>query len=168
MPQNVKIRCRNTQSVISVPNGTTLHELYDRCNIGMQYGPMCARVNNKVQGMNYRFYNSKDVEFMDITTFSGMRTYTRSLFLVLAKAVEDLYPKGKLIIGPNVCRGYYCELRIGRDVTDQDARDINNRMLEIVRMDKHIHRVQCPIEEAIELFRSRDMESKAKLLEMPK
>lgn len=165
MPQNVKIRCRNTQSVISVPNGTTLHELYDRCNIGMQYGPMCARVNNKVQGMNYRFYNSKDVEFMDITTFSGMRTYTRSLFLVLAKAVEDLYPKGKLIIGPNVCRGYYCELRIGRDVTDQDALDINNRMLEIVRMDKHIHRVQCPIEEAIELFRSRDMESKAKLLE---
>ena len=80
MPQNVKIRCRNTQSVISVPNGTTLRELYDPCNIGMQYGPMCARVNNKVQGMNYRFYNSKDVEFMDITTFSGMRTYTRSLF----------------------------------------------------------------------------------------
>ena len=165
MPQNVKIRCRNTQSVISVPNGTTLRELYDRCNIGMQYGPMCARVNNKVQGMNYRFYNSKDVEFMDITTFRGMRTYTRSLFLVLAKAVEDLYPQGKLIIGPNVCRGYYCELRIGRDVTDQDAQDINNRMLEIVKMDKHIHRVQCPIEEAIELFRSRDMESKAKLLE---
>ncbi len=165
MPQNVKIRCRNTNTVISVPNGTTLRELYERCNIHMQYGPMCARVNNKVQGINYRFYNSKDVEFMDITTDSGMRTYTRSLFLVLAKAVEDLYPGARLIIGASVSRGYYCELRIGREVTDRDAQAIDDRMHEIVRMDKHIHRVQCPIEEAIELFRSRDMESKARLLE---
>lgn len=165
MPQNLKIRCRNNGQIISIPFGTSLNELYKRCAIDMKYGAMCALVNNKVQGMNYRFYNSKDVQFMDITSTHGMRTYTLTLFLVLAKAVEDLYPGGQLIIGAPVSRGYYCELRIGREVTEQDAADLYRRMQEIVHSNERIHRVQCPIEEAIEIFRKRGMESKAKLLE---
>ena len=165
MPQTLRIRCRNNGQMISVPFGTSLKELYGMCGLEMKHGPMCALVNNKVQGMNYRFYNAKDVEFKDMTSTHGMRTYTLTLFLVLAKAVEDLYPGGQLIIGAPVSRGYFCELRIGRELTEQDAHAIQQRMQEIVDMDEKIHRVQCPIEEAIALFRSRGMESKAKLLE---
>ena len=165
MPQTLRIRCRNNGQMISVPFGTSLKELYGMCGLDMKHGPMCALVNNKVQGMNYRFYNAKDVEFKDMTSTHGMRTYTLTLFLVLAKAVEDLYPGGQLIIGAPVSRGYFCELRIGRELTEQDANAIQQRMQEIVDMDEKIHRVQCPIEEAIALFRSRGMESKAKLLE---
>ena len=165
MPQTLRIRCRNNGQMISVPFGTSLKELYGMCGLDMKHGPMCALVNNKVQGMNYRFYNAKDVEFKDMTSTHGMRTYTLTLFLVLAKAVEDLYPGGQLIIGAPVSRGYFCELRIGRELTEQDAHAIQQRMQEIVDMDEKIHRVQCPIEEAIALFRSRGMESKAKLLE---
>lgn len=150
---------------MEVPFGTSLMELYDMCHLDMEYKPTCALVNNKVQGMNYRFYNPKDVCFKDITSSHGMRTYTLTLFLVLAKAVEDIFPGGQLIIGAPISRGYFCELRIGREVTEQDAHRIEQRMLEIVRQDMKIHRVQCPVEEAIELFRSKGMESKAKLLE---
>lgn len=165
MPQTLRIRCRNNGQIIKVPFGTSLKELYEVSGLDMKHGPMCALVNNKVQGMNYRFYNAKDVEFKDITSSHGMRTYTLTLFLVLAKAVEDLYPGGQLIIGAPVSRGYFCELRIGREVTEQDAVAIQKRMQEIVAMDEKIHRVQCPIEEAIDLFRSKGMESKARLLE---
>ena len=165
MPQNLNIRCRNNGQIISVPFGTSLKELYGMSGLDMKHGPMCALVNNKVQGMNYRFYNAKDVEFKDMSSTHGMRTYTLTLFLVLAKAVEDLYPGGQLIIGAPVSRGYFCELRIGRELTEQDAIAIHQRMQEIVDMDEKIHRVQCPIEEAIALFRSKGMESKAKLLE---
>ena len=165
MPQTLRIRCRNNGQIIKVPFGTSLKELYEVSGLDMKHGPMCALVNNKVQGMNYRFYNAKDVEFKDITSSHGMRTYTLTLFLVLAKAVEDLYPGGQLIIGAPVSRGYFCELRIGRELTEQDAHAIQKRMQEIVDMDEKIHRVQCPIEEAIALFRSKGMESKARLLE---
>lgn len=165
MGQNLKIRCHNNGQICTIPFGTSLKELYDECGLEMKHGAMCALVNNKVQGMNYRFYNAKDVVFQDITTTHGMRTYTLTLFLVLAKAVEDLYPGGQLLIGAPVSRGYFCELRIGREVTQEDAEAIQKRMMEIVKADMKIHRVQCPIEEAIELFRSKGMESKAKLLE---
>lgn len=165
MSQNVKIRCKNNNQIITAPFGTSLHELYKMCNLQMTYGPVCARVNNKVQGMNYRFYNSKDIEFLDLRTGSGMRTYTRTLFLVLTKAVQDLFPGSQLIIGAAVSRGYYCELRMGRETTEDDAVAIHNRMQEIISEGHHINRIQCPIEEAIEMFRSKGMESKVRLLE---
>jgi len=161
----LRIRCRNTGKRISVPFGSNLYDVFTKANFQMDYGPVAARVNNKVQGMNYRFYNNKDVEFLSLTSDSGMRTYTRTLFFILAKAVEDTYPDAQLLIGGSVCRGYYCELRIGRPVEDEDVRRIKNRMQEIIDADMFIHRMQCPIEEAIEMFEKRGMKSKVQLLE---
>ncbi len=161
----LRIRCRNTGKRISVPFGSNLYEVFAGADFQMDYGPVAARVNNKVQGMNYRFYNNKDVEFLSLTDKSGMRTYTRTLFFILAKAVEDTYPDAQLIIGGSVCSGYYCQLRLGRPVEDEDARRIKCRMQEIIDADMPIHRIQCPIEEAIEMFEKRGMKSKVQLLE---
>ena len=162
---SITIRCKNTGEHVRVPLGSTLYEVYDLCGLQMQYGPVSARINNKVQGLNYRFYNSKDVEFLDLYSHSGMRVYSRTLFFILAKAVEDLYTDGQLFIEAGVSRGYYCHLAIGRAITEADIRDIKKRMQQIIDADMPIHRIQCPIEEAISVFRNRGMESKAQLLE---
>lgn len=162
---NVKIRCRNNGKTIGMPVGCTLHEVYAQSGLDMKYGPVSARVNNKVQGLNYRFYNSKDVEFLDMHSPSGRRVYSRTLFFVLAKAVEDLYDVASLRIEASVSNGYYCELEIGREVLNADVADIKSRMQQIIDSKMPIHRIQCPIEDAIDLFRSKGMESKAQLLE---
>jgi len=161
----VRIRCKNTGETITIPFGSTLFEVYVAAAFDMSYGPVCACVNNKVQGMNYRFYNNKDVNFLSLHSPSGMRTYTRTLFFVLAKAVEDLFPQGQLIIGAPANRGYYCELRIGRNIEESDVTRISNRMQEIIDADMPIHRIQCPIEDAIDIFQQRGMTSKVQLLE---
>lgn len=165
MPSELRIRCRNTGKRISVPFGNNLYDAFALADFHMDYGPVAARVNNKVQGMNYRFYNNKDVEFLSLTSPSGMRVYTRSLFFILTKAVEDVYPGAQMLIGCSVCRGYYCELRLGRPVEEEDARKLKQRMQEIIDADMPIHRIQCPIEEAIEMFEKRGMTSKVQLLE---
>lgn len=159
------IRCRNNGKKVNVPFGSSLYDVFDIAGLHMDYGPVAARVNNKVQGMNYRFYNNKDVEFLSLSTPSGMRTYTRTLFFILAKAVEDLFPGAQLLIGCSVCRGYYCELRMDHPVEEADASRLRQRMQEIIDADMPIHRVQCPIEEAIELFHRHGMTSKVQLLE---
>lgn len=161
----LKIRCKNNGKTIRVPFGSTLYDAYERTGLNLEHGPVCAYVNNKAQGMNYRFYNSKDVEFLTLRDDSGMRAYRRSLFLLLAKAVEDVFPGGQLIIGATVSRGYYCTLQIGRPVTVADVDAIRKRMHEVVDARMYIHRIQCPVEEAIEVFRQRGMESKVQLLE---
>lgn len=163
--QSVTIRLKNNDTILTVPMGATLWDVYEMSGLKMEFGPVSARVNNKVQGMKYRFYNNKDVEFIDLTSPSGMRVYERSLFLVLAKAVEDVFPGGRLIIGAPLCGGHYCKLSIGRPVEKADIEAIERRMHEIVEADMDIQRVQCPIEEAIAMFRAKGMESKALLLE---
>ena len=165
MAHEIRIRCKHNGAVINVPLGCSAREAYERVQVPMNHGPVCASINNKIQGLNYRFYNSKDVEWLDLTTASGMRTYTHTLFLILAKAVEDLYPGSRLTIGAPVCRGIYCELHIGRKVEKEDILHIRQRMQDIVEANLPIHRIQCPIEEAIQIFRQRGMESKAHLLE---
>lgn len=161
----INIRCKNNGKTIPMPLGCTLKEVYEATGLRMEYGPVSARINNKVQGLKYRFYNSKDVEFLDLTSSSGMRVYTRTLFFILAKAVEDVFPGGRLFIQAPISKGYYCELSIGRPVTKADVKAVRERMQQIIDADMQIHREQCPIEEAINLFRSKGMESKAQLLE---
>lgn len=165
MTNTLTIRCKNNGSKIHVPFGSSLYKVYEHTGLHMDYGPIAATVNNKVQGMNYRFYNNKDVEFLSLQSPAGIYTYTRTLFFVLVKAVEDLYPHGDIIIGDPVSRGYYCELHTGEPVTPQTVSAIKQRMQEIIAADMPIHRIQCPIEEAISMFQRKGMTSKVQLLE---
>ena len=165
MTNMLTIRCKNNHSKISVPFGSSLYDVYQKTGLQMDFGPIAATVNNKVQGMNYRFYNNKDVLFLSLQSPSGMYTYSRTLFFVLAKAVEDLYPSAQLIIGDCVSRGFYCELHTGEAVTHQMVENIRRRMQEIIDADMPIRRIQCPIEEAISMFQSKGMTSKVQLLE---
>lgn len=165
MVQEIKIRCKNNKKTLQLPIGSTLWDAYHALNLQMPYGPVSAKVNNKVEGLHYRFYNDKDVEFLDVTSSSGMRTYTRSLFFVLVKAVKDLFPGCVLRIETPVSRGYYCDLRIGRPIEEDDVTAIWRRMREIVDADIPFHRIQSPTEDAIEMFRLQGMTSKVRLLE---
>ena len=166
MSSKIQIRCKNlNNAIIEAELGDSLKDIYAKSGLQMEYGPVSARINNKVQGLNYRFYNSKDVEFLDLHSRSGMRVYTRTLFFILAKAVEDLFPNGRLVIQTPISKGYYCELKLGRELTSDDVIAVKNRMQEIIDADMPIHREQCPIEDAIEMFRKKGMDTKAQLLE---
>ena len=130
----------------------------------MPFPPVSAKVNNKAEGLHYRVYNNKDVEYLDLRSSSGLRAYTRTLFFVLCKAVHDLYPTGSVVIDIPVSNGYYCDLHIGRPVTAQDADALRRRMDEIIAQAMPIRRHEVPTEEAIKLFESMGCHSKVQLL----
>ena len=165
MEKKVKLFCRNTGKEIEVPMGAKLEEAYKLTGLAMEYGPLSAHVNNKVEGMHYRLYNQKEVEFLDITSSSGLRAYTRTLFFVLCKAAHDLYKDCKVTIDIPVSNGYYVNLQIGRPVTLDDAGALRRRMQEIIDMGLPIHRHETTTGEAIGMFTAMGQLSKVKLLE---
>ena len=164
MEKTIQIYCRNNNKVIEVPIGASLEEAYKESGIQMTHGPINAHVNNKVEGMHFRLYKQKEVEFLDITSPSGMRAYTRSLFFVLCKAVHDLYEKCKVAIDIPVSNGYYVNLNIGHEVTIEDAGRIRRRIQEIIDAALPIHRHETTTEEAIRIFDEKHNRSKVKLL----
>lgn len=164
MTQLLHIRCKNNKKSLKVPMGSTLSDVFKEINLQMPYGPVSAKVNNKVEGLHYRVYHNKDVEYLDLHTQSGIRTYTRSLFLVLCKSVHDLYPSSEVIIDIPVSNGYYCNLKLGHAITDEDVNRIRTRMQEIVNAHLPIQRFETTTEEAIDMFSKLGDEQKAKLL----
>ena len=164
MRQVLHIRCKNNKKTQEVPIGSTLSDIYKEINLQMTYGPLSAKVNNKVEGLHYRVYHNKDVEFLNLLTPSGIRTYTRSLFMVLCKAVHDLYTGSQVVIDIPVSNGYYCNLQLGHEITAEDVDRIRTRMQEIVDAKMPIQRYETTTEEAVKMFTELGDTQKAKLL----
>ena len=164
MEQTVQILIKNNGQTIEVPMGAQLEEVYQLSGLQMEHGPISAHVNNKVEGMHYRVYKQKEVEFLDITSASGSRAYTRTLFFVLCKVAHELFDPCKVAIDIPVSNGYYVNLNIGRPVTLDDVGAIRRRMQEVVDAAMPVHRHETTTEEAITLFDSLHNHSKVKLL----
>lgn len=164
MKQVIQIRCKNNKKSQKVEIGSTLFDIFSAFDLKMTHGPVSARVNNKVEGMHYRVYNSKDVEFLDMTSSSGSRAYTRTLFFVLCKAVQDIYPATDVVIDIPVSNGFYVDIRMGRPVVDEDVNIIRRRMQEIIDARMPIRRFTVPTEEAVALFQEKGDVEKVKLL----
>ena len=164
MKQEIQIRCKNNKKSIYATIGSTLSDVFKQLNLKMPYNTVCAKVNNKVEGMNFRLYHNADVEFLDMTSGSGSRNYTRTLFFILCKAVHDLFPRSYVVIDIPVSNGYYVDINIEREVTIDDVTQIRQRMQEIIDAAMPIKRYEVPTEEAIQMFSQKGDEAKAKLL----
>ncbi len=164
MKQFIQICCKNNKKTQDVTIGSTLYDVFNQFHLKMPFGPICAKVNNKVEGMHYRLYHNKDVEFLDMTSGSGSRNYTRTLFFVLCKAVHDLFPRSEVVIDIPVSNGYYCNLSLGHPVGLQDVDSIRRRMQQIIDEQIPIRRFEVRTEEAVKMFEEKGDEAKAKLL----
>lgn len=160
----LQIYCKNNKETREFPEGTSLIEIYNQLGLNMPYGPVSAKVNNKVENLNFRVYYNKDIEFLDITSASGMRTYVRSLCFILVKAVDDLYPCGTISLEHPVSKGYFCKLHIDRTIGLDDVSRIKKRMQEIINDDLPITRYEQRTEDVIKIFQERGMTDKVKLL----
>ena len=160
----IQIRCKNNKKTQKVEIGSTLFDVFSAFDLKMTHGPVSARVNNKVEGMHYRVYNSKDVEFLDMASASGSRAYTRTLFFVLCKAVQDIYPNTDVVIDIPVSNGFYVDIRLGRPVVEEDVNILRRRMQEIIDAKMPIRRYMVPTEDAIALFQEKGDVEKVKLL----
>jgi uridine kinase len=171
----LQIRCKNNNVTKSFPEGTSLLDVYQEFadEIKLPYPVVSAKVNNTSQGLKFRLFQNRDVEFLDACEGSGHRVYVRSLCFMLYKATQDVYPGSKLFIEHSLCRGYYCNFRPtpnpssreGRQVTDEMVERIRARMQEIVDLDMPFRRTEATTEEAIRVFTERGFSDKVKLLE---
>jgi Uridine kinase len=161
----IQVLCKNNNTYREFPIGSSILEIFRGFKLDFPYQVVSAKVNNRSEGLNFRVYNNKDIEFLDVRDSSGMRTYVRSLCFVLYKATSELFPQGKLYVEHPVSKGYFCSLEIGRSLTSDDVSAIKTRMQEIIDENIFFHRTECHTTDAVKIFRERGMDDKVKLLE---
>ena len=162
----ITIYCKNTGSSESFQEGTSLLEILDSFKVESRFPIISARVNNVSQGLKYRAFNSKDVEFLDYTAASGRRIYTRSLCFLLAKAASETFPGGRLYMEHSISNGYFCNFHKSDDsqLTEQDICAIRSKMIEIVGQNIQFRRFDVPTEEAVRIFEAQGSDDKVRLL----
>jgi uridine kinase len=165
----LQIRCKNNNVTKSFPEGTSLLDVYQEFadEIKLPYPVVSAKVNNASEGLKFRLYQNRDVEFLDAREGSGHRVYVRSLCFVLYKATQDVFPGSKLFIEHTISRGYYCNFKKKNmeSLAEGDVERIAKRMKQIVQMDMPFRRNEATNEEAIRVFAERGFTDKVKLLE---
>jgi uridine kinase len=165
----LQIRCKNNNVTKSFPEGTSLLDIYQEFaeEINLPYPVVSAKVNNVSQGLKFRVFQNRDVEFLDAREGSGHRVYVRSLSFVLYKATQDVFPGSKLFIEHSLCRGYYCNFKKkgNEPLSDDDVNNIRQRMQEIIDLDMPFRRTEATNEESIRVFTERGFTDKVKLLE---
>ena len=163
----VQVYCKNTQETKRFPEGTSLLQMLSEFDCHRPYPIVSAKVNNVSQGLKFKFYQNKDIEFIAVRESSGMRVYCRSLCFLLYKAASDMFPGSKLYMEHPISHGYFCHLRKADDteISAQDLVVLERRMKELVEKDMPFHRYDVQTERAIKEFRKAGYEDKVKLLE---
>ena len=163
----LQIYCKNTKTVKQFPEGLSLQEILEGFEFERPWPIVSARVNNVSQGLRFRVYHNRDVEFVDVTDYSGMRVYTRSLCFVLYKAASDIFPECKLYMEHPISNGYYGVLRKpdGTSLSEADFGLLRARIQEIINLDIPFRCNEVQTDEAVRIFRDRGFEDKVKLLE---
>ena len=165
----LQIRCKNNNVTKSFPEGCSLLDVYQDFadEIQLPFPVVSAKVNNTSQGLKFRLFQNRDVEFIDASEGSGHRAYVRSLCFVLYKSVCDIFPGSKLFIEHPLSRGYYCNLkrRSGERFTAADVDRIKERMQQVINADMPFRRFEATTDEALRILSERGFSDKVKLIE---
>lgn len=167
MNKEMKIYCKNLKEYVKFQGGESLLEIYDRLKDRIDITPICARVNNKTENMNFPVYSPKQVEFLDITAPSGRRVYVHSLCMVLYKAVHDTFPGIRLRIEHSISNGYYVLfIQDGEILTPAPAMvtTVKRRMREIIEQDLPFVRHEKLTTDVIKVFKKQGLDDKVNLL----
>ena len=163
----VRIYCKNTGTYKEFLEGTPLLDIAPQFEFDKPYEILAAKVNNVAEGLRFRVFHNRDVEFLDYRTYIGRNFYSRSLCFLLYKATRDLFPESRMTIRRPISKGYFCSVykNDGSFLTEEDVEAIGAKMRELVDENIPFKRKELQIEEAIKIFKESGDLDKVKLLE---
>lgn len=169
MDKKVQIYCRNTSSYIDIDGGTSLMQIADGLNLGLNYDPICALVNNKPEHLGFNVFTPKQVEFVDLTSSEGKTTYTRTLCMLLYRALNYIDPSLSIRYEHSISHGIFCRIfdKAGNiiSISDSLVEQIKQNISDLIAKDLPLLRYEKLTADVIEIFRRQHLDDKVKLLE---
>lgn len=160
----MQLFCKNFDEYIEVEGGMTLADIAAALRPRLGFDPICCRVNNKTEGLDYAIYQPKMLMFQSCTEGSGPRVYLRTLCMMLYAAVQAVVPGTRLIISHSISHGHYCRLEGCGEVTQQLVDALLHNMQALAGADYPLVKHQELTSEVVKMFERQGLVSKAELL----
>lgn len=152
-------------SVRQYPEGTNALEIARSISEGLARNVLSATVNGEIWDATRPIHNDVSLKLNTWDTEEGKYTMWHSSAHILAEAVEQLYPGVKFGIGPAIENGFYYDMDFGdRQISAEDLKAIEDRMLEIAREKQHFIRKEISKDQALSYFTNKQDEYKIELI----
>jgi len=145
---------------------TSLATFFQKAFPGMANPPVAAIINGNLSELTRPVVHDIEAIPVFLSDSDGMRIYCRSLSFLLIVAAYKLFPRAQLFIDYSVPHGgYFCQVERGRPLSSAQLSKIEKLMQTMVKENEPIIRERLSVDEAKEVFASRQELHKVQLLE---
>ena len=131
-----------------VSEGATGFDLFEDRSI------VALKVNGEPNDLSYKLIEGDEVEGVSVASDLGLSILRHSAAHVMAQAVQELFDKAKLGIGPPITDGFYFDFDVENPFTPEDLKKIEKRMKELVGKSQRFVRREVSDSEAKELMKN--------------
>jgi threonyl-tRNA synthetase len=158
--------------VITLPDGSTrsfdkavsVADVAASIGAGLAKAAIAGRVNEKLVDTSYVIDSDAKVSIVTEKDPAALDVIRHSTAHLLAMAVQAIYPKAQVTIGPVIEDGFYYDFAFERPFTPEDLEKIEAKMKEIAAQDLKVTRRVMDRDEAVKLFESMGEKYKAEII----
>ena len=147
---------------IKLPDGKTIpfSKTIDGFEIAKKISKSLAKeacvmaVNGELKDLSCQIDSDVEVKIITQKDKEGLEVVRHDAAHLLAMAVQELFPKTQVTIGPVIEDGFYYDFSRKEPFTNEDLKKIENRMKEIVDRDELTKREVWKRDKAIKHFKT--------------
>ncbi|NUN08037.1 MAG: threonine--tRNA ligase [Ignavibacteriaceae bacterium] len=117
---------------------------------------LAVKINGNVKELFTPLTSDTTIQFLTFDDPEGREVYWHSSSHLMAHAIQSLHPEARFGVGPAIDSGFYYDFDISKKLTEEDLVAIENKMLELAKVDETFNREELSKQQALELFRSKE------------
>ena len=138
---------------LSFKNKPTGLEVAEKISKSLSKQALVISIDGKLKDLSYEIENDCSIKIFTAKDKEGLETIRHDTAHILAMAVQELFPGTQVTIGPVIENGFYYDFARKKAFTEEDLRNIEKKMLEIVERDEPTHREVWKRDKAVEHFK---------------
>ncbi len=144
--------------------GVTGYQVADSISHRLAEDALAVELNGVVKDINSSLKEDSSINFLTFNDERGKEVYWHSTSHLMAHAVQSLFPEAKFGVGPAIENGFYYDIDINSSLSEDDLKNIENKMVELSKEDNSFVREDLSKKQAVEFFKKKGDNYKIEIL----
>src|SRR3990167_8839913 len=159
--------------IVTLPDGSTrtyahavtVNEVAESIGAGLARAALAGVVDNRLVDVSYTIAGDAALRIITAKDQEALEVIRHSTAHLLAQAVQQLWPKAQVTIGPVIEDGFYYDFAIDHTFSVEDLARIEAKMRELIAADLVVTRTVVTRDEAVSFFRNLGEHYKVEIIE---
>ena len=161
--QSIKIKLPDG-SILEFEKGITAFKIAETISPRLSQDTLAVEVDGVVRDLSYKIENDSSVKFLTFDDEKGKEVYWHSTSHLMAHAIQEIYPEAKFGVGPAIEAGFYYDIDINSQLSEEDLKVVEKKMAQLTQEDSPFVREDLSKNAAIDFFKQKGDNYKIEIL----